>query len=1161
MTRLADVIRIRARFARSTNLERDGDTLALADYVPTARSLDLVRRVASACTSRDRSRAWSVSGPYGSGKSTFALLLDSLLAGASSPARKTAMALIAVDPELVELATNAHGRMSTNERGVIRAVITANPEPVTTSVLRALDRGIRRYWPRGRKPPAARAALDALAAVTSGGSVTSNEVVELLRGLSAHAPVLLLLDEFGKNLEYLRRSSTDGELYVLQAIAEAASGPRGLPVYLMTMQHMSFDDYSATSSALQRREWAKVQGRFEDVLYLDSAEQTIKLMGRVFEPIGAEPSIARRILRGATRGAAAARMLGLSDLIGDEGTLARTYPLHPTVVAVLPELCRRYGQNERTLFGFLSHDEPHAAGQFIASTDFPDRGSLPVVRLADVFDYFVGSVSPTLGVSPESARWFEIHDRIMQAIGLSDAETAALKTIGVLNLVAQGGALRASRSMLSYSLGRPDAQPDPSALAVLLAGLEKRGFITYRSFADEYRLWQGSDFDLDGRVALARQQYEPSSIAELIDKLLTLPPIVASRYSQERGTVRTFARQIAETLDDAVPASALAGEPDGLIIYLLSEGSALDGRRSPDQVPVIAIEAPELVSLREPLLEAAAASDVLTTSEDIDWVARRELEERAGQAFATVQSALEGLLQTAETAYLLGPKEPVRLPQTRTVSELASIACDRRYPLSPVVRNEMLARGTLTSQAARARLELLTAMVARSEVPRLGIEGYGPERAMYEAILARSGIHSGTDGKWAFRPPSRRDRYQAAWKRIDELVKGAIEERVTVASIEEALRRPPLGVKPPLVPILLTAYLLAAPDEVAVYQDSAFQPRLTSDLLERLTKAPDRFELRWLAVEGNRLTALRALASEFDLVLRSSSRQRGAPLLSVVAPLLETVRQLPEYSLRSAELSPRTDAARGAMLSAREPDQLLFEELPLALGFSAIRPGGRTDIAGFASALHQALLEMEQAYPKLLEAIAEAVSSGIALSSRNSLKVEAAARARPLLGQVAEPRLRSLLFVMSSDALDDGDWLEAIGLAISERPPRNWQAADHERFGANASALFGSFRRVEALYFDGRAESPSGFTPRKITVTAPDGTELSRVVWVDEAQLPLLHRILEETRARVARALPSFGEEALLATLAEQILSVDREDTGKEQLTMANEARGQAHGR
>lgn len=1137
--RLSDAVRARSRYARSTNLERDGDTLALVDYLPTARAHDLVRRVSMAVADRDRARSWSVSGPYGSGKSSVALLLDAILGPESSPARLSAGDLIQLaDPELAERVAEARRTLGTPERGVLRAVITATPELCTSAVLRAVERGIGRYWPRGPKPAAARAIADAKARFESGQALPPQEVVSLLADLSSHTPILLVIDEFGKNLEFLRQVSLESDLYVMQAIAEASSGKAGLPLFMMTLQHLSFDAYTATAASGQRREWAKIQGRFEDVLFLDSPEQTIKLIAQVFEAVNSTSQVAKRIQSETKKVAAAARAVGLSDLVGGESTLVRTYPLHPTVLAVLPELCRRYGQNERTLFSFLSHDEPHAVGEFIEITELAARGPMPYVRLADVFDYFVGSVTPTLGVSPESARWFEIHERISQTIGLDDAEVAAVKTIGVLNLVAQGGALRASRALLAYALGSPDAEPDFSGLDELVAGLERRGFVTYRAFVDEYRLWQGSDFDLEGRIAVARERYDTVSTPALIEMLVNLTPVVASRYSQERGIVRTFRRRIAESLESVLVAQDdRSNSSDGTIVYLLSAAATKQIRRAADEPPLLVIEAPQLVALRETLVEAAAATDVLAASDDIDWVAKRELAERAGQVAGTVQASLEALLQTADVAFLLGPEGLERMPETRTVSELASTVCDRAYRSAPTVRNEMLARETLTSQAARARLDLLSAMVAAPDHPALGIEGYGPDRAMYEAILARSGIHSKVDDRWAFRSPPKKDGYQAAWDRVGDLMRRSARQLISVADVEAALRKPPVGVKAPLFPILLTAYLLAEPDQIAIYQDDVFQPRLTSDLLERLTKAPERFQLRYVSVEGDRLVALRSLATEFGLVIRSMTRTRTAPVLSVVAPLLEIVHQLPEYSLRTAKLSATASAVREAFLSAREPDQLLFEQLPTALSFPPLSSGRKLDAKAFASAVRHSLQEMNEAYPQLLGRISETIGTAIALDSRNMLKVEAAARARPLLRQVADPRLRALLFAMSSDTLDDDDWLEAVGLAISERPPQAWQAVDEDRFAANASSLFGGFRRVEAMYFDGRADSPAGFSPRRITVTAPDGSELSRVVWVDEAQRPLLQRLLEETRARIAEELPSLGDEALLATFAEQVLS------------------------
>ena len=35
----------------------------------------------------------------------------------------------------------------------------------------------------------------------------------------------------------------------------------------MTFQHMAFDDYVVGASSKRRREWAKIQGRFEEIVF------------------------------------------------------------------------------------------------------------------------------------------------------------------------------------------------------------------------------------------------------------------------------------------------------------------------------------------------------------------------------------------------------------------------------------------------------------------------------------------------------------------------------------------------------------------------------------------------------------------------------------------------------------------------------------------------------------------------------------------------------------------------------------------------------------------------------------------------------------------------------------------------------------------------------
>ena len=97
--KLADKISINTHYTRSTNIERDRDSHAIVKaYLPTSRGVEVLNEVAVALGSQDQPRAWSLIGPYGSGKSSFALFLNHLLGESSSPIGKTALRVMENDP-------------------------------------------------------------------------------------------------------------------------------------------------------------------------------------------------------------------------------------------------------------------------------------------------------------------------------------------------------------------------------------------------------------------------------------------------------------------------------------------------------------------------------------------------------------------------------------------------------------------------------------------------------------------------------------------------------------------------------------------------------------------------------------------------------------------------------------------------------------------------------------------------------------------------------------------------------------------------------------------------------------------------------------------------------------------------------------------------------
>lgn len=214
----------------------------------TARVLDSLARVATTAGKGQAGGAWSLTGPYGTGTSSLALLINAAF-GPPTPTRETAFRLIGeASPETESALRAVHERHGTWNTGFSRGLVTATREPLRLTVLRAL-RAAYAGASKDTESSAAhvlRAALrDAEGDDPPRTGATPALIVQIARALAEEAPLLLIIDEFGKNLE----AASDGheDPYLLQQLAEAGQGS-GPPIFLLTLQHLSFEEYFAASA-------------------------------------------------------------------------------------------------------------------------------------------------------------------------------------------------------------------------------------------------------------------------------------------------------------------------------------------------------------------------------------------------------------------------------------------------------------------------------------------------------------------------------------------------------------------------------------------------------------------------------------------------------------------------------------------------------------------------------------------------------------------------------------------------------------------------------------------------------------------------------------------------------------------------------------------------
>ena len=126
---LRDLVTVNTHYTRSINLERDSDSVdVVSAYIPTSRALRTFSRISDAFNAELSPRAWSLIGPYGSGKSSFSVFLSQLLSNPNEEGTKVAQQVLKKADK--SLATK-FSKETKDSDGFLKVLITGAPESMS----------------------------------------------------------------------------------------------------------------------------------------------------------------------------------------------------------------------------------------------------------------------------------------------------------------------------------------------------------------------------------------------------------------------------------------------------------------------------------------------------------------------------------------------------------------------------------------------------------------------------------------------------------------------------------------------------------------------------------------------------------------------------------------------------------------------------------------------------------------------------------------------------------------------------------------------------------------------------------------------------------------------------------------------------------------------
>ena len=231
---VANLLHIKSRFLRSIHLERDfADPDSCKSYISTSFAKSCLKCLAEGLAPGSTRRAWRLTGDYGTGKSSFALVLTHLFSGQQDRL-----------PKNLQKSINSKTLGFQNPR-LVPILITGNRVPLRLALQSALGKalvGTGYDISNTKLPPELRQVIDTLDGEIPG--IGDEKIVnalirysELIKEKSKGSGVLLILDELGKFLEFAAMYPEHQDIYLLQQLAEAAERSGETPFFVLGLLH------------------------------------------------------------------------------------------------------------------------------------------------------------------------------------------------------------------------------------------------------------------------------------------------------------------------------------------------------------------------------------------------------------------------------------------------------------------------------------------------------------------------------------------------------------------------------------------------------------------------------------------------------------------------------------------------------------------------------------------------------------------------------------------------------------------------------------------------------------------------------------------------------------------------------------------------------------
>lgn len=747
------------------------------------------------------------------------------------------------------------------------------------------------------------------------------------RSIKKGKGLVLIVDEFGKFIEYINKHQNYEDLYLLQLIAEWINDADKKSYFIISL-HQSFSAYAANISIEHKQEWEKIKGRFVELPFNEPIEQLLFFASKQLNDFELPNSLINsfNLLN---------KLIKQANLVpfsnnSEQNLVKSLYPLDWLSANVLVNALQRYGQNERSLFTFLNDDSKYSI----------HKSASYFYTVSNVFDYIVNSLASEINgiTNPHRAQWQSAF-RALERAELFFEENYNLveeiiKTICLVNVFSKAGGLFDEEFIKKYFKRTRNIEIHEE-----LEALFKSGIIRFYKHSNKINFLEGTDIDIEQELAAVTKEINHDfSVAEEIHSLVNFPIVLAKKHSFEKGTPRFFEFKILGNLKEVTQAT---GSLDGYVNLIFDKN-----------IKTSEIKSTSINSGSNLFVLYKNSSEInkqILTIKKFELLIGMHTEDRNAVKLLDEEllfhkqqleiMVLDNLYNASNEHFWCYNGIELSIKSKNALNEKLSKICNEIFYKTPVFINELVNKEFLSPQINTARKYLIRRVLENSAQEDLDFETtkFPPEKAIYISLLKQTEVHKkeGNFDYYSLSAPSESSKFNNLWNDCSEFISSAQSAKKNLNDLYEMLSKPPYKLKKGFIDFWIPIFLIAKKEDYALFHvNSGFIPYISDEITDLIYKVPSNFYIKSYDVSGLKINLLESYKKLVHL--ENNALGTKSTFLSIYGNFLLFYRGLNEYTLQTKSLKEKTRNLREAIKNAKDPEDALFNQFPAALDFPNI---------------------------------------------------------------------------------------------------------------------------------------------------------------------------------------------------------------------------------